>query len=68
MAWKAFWNTPSSRALTSLPGRGFSGEDSILFLQLLVGFYFLAVPQGLQDLSSLISDETCTPCSGRVES
>ena len=65
MAWKAFWNTPSSRALTSLLGRGFSGEDSVLSLELLVGFYsliyFLAVSQGLQDLSSLISDQTCTP-------
>ena len=30
--------------------------------------YSLAVPHGLQDLSSLTRDRTCAPCSGSAES
>lgn len=33
VVWKASWSTHSSKALTFLPGRGFSGEDSLLPLQ-----------------------------------
>ena len=27
-------------------------------------FFFLPAPHGMQDLSSLTRDQTCTPCSG----
>ena len=29
-------------------------------------FFFLTEPHGMQDFSSLIRNETCTPCIGRL--
>ena len=42
-------------------------EVPVLVLTIFL-FFFLAVPRGLQDLSSLTRDRTCAPCSGRMES
>ena len=34
----------------------------------LSGFFFLAAPRGMRDLSSLTRHQTCGPCSESVES
>ena len=37
-------------------------------LNLFLFIYFLAVPWGMWDLSSLARDQTCAPCGGRADS
>ena len=43
-------------------------KTSTIHVSLSISFFFLAVPLGLQDLSSPTRDRTPAPCSGSVES
>ena len=66
-----FITRPTSLFLKFQPESSFKGQtwDVIFLLKTLqFFFFFLAVPCGLQDLSSPIRDRTCVPCIGSTES
>ena len=42
--------------------------ENTLFIYLFLFIYFLAVPRGMQDLSSPTRDQTRAPCIGSTES
>ena len=44
------------------------GSSRTIFFFFLMYLFFLAVPRGMQDLSSPARDGTHTPCSGSAES
>ena len=43
-------------------------KSNLMLLLFFMSFFFLAAHHGMRDLSSPTRDQTCTPCSGSMES